>query len=51
MRRVNTERFIKQMETSGSRPSVFECSDGETWYIKHIGNNRLHGINELIGAS
>ena len=51
MRRVKTERFIKQMETSGSMPSVFECNDGETWYIKHIGNNRLHVINELIGAS
>ena len=51
MRRVKTERFIKQMETSGSMPCVFECSDGETYYVKHIGNNRLHVINELIGAS
>lgn len=32
-------------------PCVFECSDGETYYVKHIGNNRLHVINELIGAS
>ncbi len=51
MRRVKTERFIRQIETQGSVPSIFECSDGETWYIKHIGNNRLHVINELIGAS
>ena len=51
MRRVKTERFIRQMETQGSVPSIFECSDGETYYIKHIGNNRLHVINELIGAS
>jgi hypothetical protein len=51
MRRVKTERFIKQMETQGSVPSIFECSDDETYYIKHIGNNRLHVINELIGAS
>ncbi|MEI7696255.1 MAG: HipA family kinase [Chlorobium sp.] len=39
------------METQGSVPSVFECSDGETYYIKHIGNNRQHVINELIGYS
>ncbi len=50
MRRVKTERFIKQMETSGSMPCVFECSDGETYYVKHISNNRLHVINELIGS-
>ena len=51
MRRVKTERFIKQMDTSGSMPCVFECSDDETYYIKHISNNRLHVINELIGSS
>ena len=50
MKRVKTERFIEQIMT-GSLPCKFECSDGETYYIKHIGNNRLHVINELIGSS
>ena len=49
MRRVKTERFIEQLST-GSLPCKFECSDGETYFIKHIGNNRRHVINELIGA-
>ncbi len=49
MMRVKTERFIEQLST-GSLPCKFECSDGETYFIKHIGNNRRHVINELIGA-
>lgn len=49
MRRVKTERFIEQIFTNGSVPCRFECSDGETYYVKHYGNNRLHVINELIG--
>jgi len=50
MRRVKTERFIEQIFTNGSVPCLFECSDGETYYVKHYGNNRLHVINELIGS-
>jgi len=50
MRRVRTERFIKQLDTQGSVPCIFECSDGEIYYFKHFGNNRLHVINELLGA-
>jgi hypothetical protein len=50
MRRVKTERFIKQLDTQGSVPCIFECSDGETYYVKHIGSNRMHVINELLGA-
>jgi len=50
MRRVKTERFVEQLDTQGSVPCLFECSDGETYYVKHIGNNRLHVINEFLGA-
>ena len=49
MRIVKTERFIEQIMT-GSLPCKFECSDGETYFIKHIGNNPRHVINEFIGA-
>ncbi len=34
MRRVKTEKFIRQMEMPGSAPGLYECSDDETWYIK-----------------
>lgn len=50
MKRVKTERFIRQLDTKGSVPCIFECSDGGTYYVKHIGNNRLHVINELLGT-
>lgn len=49
MKKVKTERFIEQIRT-GSLPCKFECSDGEIYYIKHIGMNRRHVINELIST-
>ncbi len=50
MKRVRTERFISQLPTAGSVPCLFECSDGETYYVKHTGNGRTQVINELLGA-
>jgi len=50
MKRVRTERFISQLATAGSVPCLFECSDGETYYVKHPGNGRMQVINELLGA-
>lgn len=35
---------------TGSLPCRFDCSDGETYYTKHVGNNQRHVINEFIGA-
>lgn len=50
MKRVRTERFISQLATAGSVPCLFECSDGESYYVKHPGNGRTQVINELLGA-
>lgn len=50
MKRVRTERFIRQLETSGSVPCLFECSDGESYFVKNSGNGRAQVINELLGA-
>lgn len=50
MNRVRTERFIRELATAGSVPCLFECSDGESYYVKHPGNGRTQVINELLGA-
>jgi len=50
MKKVRTERFISQLATAGSVPCLFECSDGESYYVKHPGNGRTQVINELLGA-
>lgn len=50
---VKTELFIKEYSTSGSYPSLFECSDGKRYVVKHSQQNRnyLHLINEFIAYS
>ncbi len=49
---VTTEIFQKEFETRGSFPSLFDCSDGLRYVVKHSQQNRnyKHLINELITA-
>ena len=50
--RINTQIFIKEYETRGSHPSLFECSDGNQYVVKHSqqGRNYKHLINEFIAV-
>lgn len=50
---IKTEQFVKEFDTSGSYPSLFECNDGERYVVKHSqqGNNYNHIINEYIAAN
>lgn len=49
---LKTQIFIKEYETRGSHPSLFDCSDGNQYIVKHSqqGRNYKHLINELIGV-
>jgi hypothetical protein len=52
LRRVKTNSFLKEFETSGSHPCLFECDDGKLYVTKHygLGDRTKHLINELISA-
>lgn len=49
---VHTEIFQKELETRGSHPSIFDCSDSNRYIVKHSQQKRnyKHLINELISA-
>ena len=49
---IITELFVRQIPTTGSHPSLFECSDGDRYVVKdsHLGRNYRHLINEYIAA-
>jgi len=46
------EKFEREYNTAGSYPSLFECSDGARYVVKHsqLGRNFHHLINEFIAA-
>lgn len=52
IKRVTTEIFQKEYPTGGSHPSLFDCSDGFRYVVKHSQQrqNYKHLINELIAA-
>lgn len=52
LKKVNTEIFYREFETYGSFPSLFHCSDGFNYIVKHSQQNRnyKHMINELIAV-
>lgn len=52
IKRVTTEIFQKEFHTDGSHPSLFDCSDGARYVVKHSQQrqNYKHLINELIAA-
>lgn len=49
---VKTSIFWREVPTAGSYPSLYECSDGNSYFIKHsnFGKRRRQVINEFIGA-
>lgn len=49
---LNTQIFIKEYETRGSHPSLFYCSDGNQYIVKHSqqGRNYKHLINEFVAV-
>lgn len=51
-KKVTTEIFQRELETRGSFPSLFDCSDGLRYFVKHSQQNRnfSHLINEFIAV-
>lgn len=52
VKKATTEIFQKEFPTGGSHPSLFDCSDGFRYVVKHSQQkqNYKHLINELIAA-
>jgi|GEM_PF-5064961 len=52
VKEATTEIFQKEFPTGGSHPSLFDCSDGFRYVVKHSQQrqNYKHLINELIAA-
>jgi hypothetical protein len=43
------ETWVREVPTGGSRPQIWECSDGSTYYVKHPNNPQDHG-NGIQGS-
>jgi hypothetical protein len=52
VKRVKTEIFQQEFETRGSYPSLFDCSDGNRYVVKHsqLERNYRHLINEFVAS-
>ncbi|KAF0152213.1 MAG: hypothetical protein FD143_1310 [Ignavibacteria bacterium] len=52
IKRVKTEIFQQEYETRGSYPSLFDCSDGNRYVVKHSQQERnyRHLINEFVAS-
>lgn len=49
---IMTRSFVEEKNTQGSHPSVFDCTDGNRYFVKHsqLGRNYKHLINEYIAS-